>query len=305
MLEDIFLKYANCSDLKNEPDTFKEILQVFIDSGVQLSGDLHDLIIQTIDRFKELLNCTDYDTAFVAYENMLMPKKYVEGDNYKATSIEVAFESIYGFMDYDGEDVCEIQSPSPYCAHRWEIPLFSKELLVGNERLKCYECDQRYFIELLDSVVAGEPYSEILDGHLYSLLYEAYSQMDLTVGVEKLEKGSKDEVFKKDIRFAPRHLTEAAIGIERKHYKGIFAALFLETIVIYGLVEWLMANDRRKLMRCEECSRFHAKKTIRPAKYCSDKCRLAKHNRDRIQSGKNREYKRKKRKEGAKESYYG
>jgi len=73
----------------------------------------------------------------------------------------------------------------------------------------------------------------------------------------------------------------------------------------YCLCEFLINNDRRKLKYCRECSDFYISKTVRPSKFCSDKCRMAYNNRKRVKSGEAREYKRRKRREGAKESYYG
>lgn len=59
------------------------------------------------------------------------------------------------------------------------------------------------------------------------------------------------------------------------------------------------------LHNCQNCENLYFPKTKRKSKYCSDKCRLAFHNRKRIKSGIAKDYKRKKRREGAKESYYG
>jgi hypothetical protein len=77
--------------------------------------------------------------------------------------------------------------------------------------------------------------------------------------------------------------------------------------LVFCLVEFLKANEtnRKRVRKCEECKKFYIAKTIRPSRFCSNECRLAFHNREGIQSGKNREYKRKKREEGAKASYYG
>lgn len=63
--------------------------------------------------------------------------------------------------------------------------------------------------------------------------------------------------------------------------------------------------NRIFVKRCPICDRFFLSKTIRESKYCTDKCRLSFHNKKRIESGEHASYKRNKRKEGAKESYYG
>jgi hypothetical protein len=66
--------------------------------------------------------------------------------------------------------------------------------------------------------------------------------------------------------------------------------------------------NRQRIGKCDECLNFFIKARInskQKQRFCSTKCRLALHNRERIQAGSNREYKAKKRKDGAKASYYG
>jgi hypothetical protein len=78
--------------------------------------------------------------------------------------------------------------------------------------------------------------------------------------------------------------------------------------IIFCAVEFLRNIDTRKIERCQICREFFISKKIRSADentFCSDKCRMAYNNRKRIESGEAKEYKRRKRMEGAKESYYG
>ncbi len=79
-----------------------------------------------------------------------------------------------------------------------------------------------------------------------------------------------------------------------------------DKFINFCLIEFLKQPKNQKLIHiCDECEEFFMSKTTRHSRFCSDKCRLAWHNRKRIESGEHRDYKRKKRKEGAKESYYG
>jgi len=80
----------------------------------------------------------------------------------------------------------------------------------------------------------------------------------------------------------------------------------LQKQLAHIMVEYFFDKDSRQFLRkCEECKKFYVSKSMAHSKYCSDRCRNAFHNRKRIESGQHREYKRKKRLEGAKESYYG
>ena len=74
----------------------------------------------------------------------------------------------------------------------------------------------------------------------------------------------------------------------------------------YVLIDFFRIKDSYKYIKiCDECHKFYISKIVRPQRFCSSKCRLKWNNRKRIESGENKEYKRQKRAEGAKESYYG
>jgi hypothetical protein len=74
----------------------------------------------------------------------------------------------------------------------------------------------------------------------------------------------------------------------------------------YFLVEFLRPyNNVSRFHCCKNCDKYFISSTKRKAAFCSKKCRQGWHNKERIRSGEHAKYKRKKRLEGAKESYYG
>ena len=84
--------------------------------------------------------------------------------------------------------------------------------------------------------------------------------------------------------------------------------------IITHCVIKLFSDDRnlKLLHKCEneKCSKFFLAKRAKKKgsggiRFCSDKCRLNFHNRIRIESGEHAAYKRRRREEGAPESYYG
>ena len=94
------------------------------------------------------------------------------------------------------------------------------------------------------------------------------------------------------------------LGLDTKDH-GFWETLLRQHLA-YFFIEYLKSeNSVQCLRQCKECNKFFVSKTKRPQKYCSDKCRLSHHNKKRIESGEHAAYKRKKRKEGARESYYG
>jgi len=89
-------------------------------------------------------------------------------------------------------------------------------------------------------------------------------------------------------------------------YPGKSILETLTNVLVYCVIQFLKSERNRKLLsKCDECDGFFLKPRLAKQRFCSDKCRLALHNRERIKSGKAKAYKRKKRKEGAKASYYG
>ena len=114
----------------------------------------------------------------------------------------------------------------------------------------------------------------------------------------KLRINENGDLVKSSI-LADVHLIGSHYGAESRFNS------YINSLLGFSLSEFIISTDLRRLKRCKKCMNFFVSKTIRPSKFCSDKCRHDYHNRKRIDSGEAREYKRKKRKEGAKESYYG
>lgn len=88
---------------------------------------------------------------------------------------------------------------------------------------------------------------------------------------------------------------------------------FFYDFITYCVIKLL--SDERSIQlihRCENpiCNKFFLSKRAKKKgpggiRFCSDKCRLNFHNKIRIESGEHAAYKRRKRAEGATESYYG
>jgi hypothetical protein len=76
--------------------------------------------------------------------------------------------------------------------------------------------------------------------------------------------------------------------------------------IYHFFVEFLKPfNNINRFHHCKNCNKYFISQTKRKAIFCSKKCRQDWHNKERIKSGEHAKYKRKKRMEGAKESYYG
>jgi len=215
--------------------------------------------------------------------------------NYFVGVYDIAYQTVTGCE-------CDVS-----CCHydtkkvRWGL-LGRSGMLEGPKRLRCHECDQLYFVYILLEIIRGKEYWNI---ELFTYMLDLCNQTIIIrreIGLTEAEK---------DCSFVTRELIEFPLRFDRNidkintYYDLNPFRLALLCSAIKSLVDFLLNNDRRKLKYCDECENFFISKTIRISRFCSDKCRRAWHNRKRIESGEHREYKRKKRMEGAKESYYG
>jgi len=80
----------------------------------------------------------------------------------------------------------------------------------------------------------------------------------------------------------------------------------IEYYLAYLIGEILKIDGGMKYIgKCLECKKYFSRSRLNEKKYCSDKCRLTLNNRRRIESGEHAEYKRQKRKKGARTSDSG
>jgi hypothetical protein len=95
---------------------------------------------------------------------------------------------------------------------------------------------------------------------------------------------------------------------ENRDYFGVGARNLnaYMSAINHFFVEFLKPfNNISRFHHCKNCNKYFISQTKRKAIFCSKKCRQDWHNKVRIKSGEHAKYKRKKRLEGAKESYYG
>ena len=279
-IEDIFLTYAN-HPLRNNPEKVYEMFKEFKSLNIEMDSVTDSLIRDVNKHFVTFVKCNDLKTA------QEIQKKTKFMDRWNTRAFQMAFEGVYGYRG----GYCEKECPWSFETKR--KAMLGEKHFVGPERLYCYECDQLFFRDMLTGIVEGKEYSTIAGGELKALMVNAY--FAITKRIVPFGQSLKEVL----VFYPKRSLYNETSD------RGRFAFLYLHEIVAFSLTEFLVNSDRRKLKFCEECNNFYISQTIRPSRFCSDKCRLAWHNRKRIESGQAKEYKKMKRTEGAKASYYG
>jgi hypothetical protein len=293
MLENLFLLYSNFS-LADNP---QNLTKIFKGINFNIFGPYKNILNKAIENITIFSECNSPKSARKKLSKL--KSSWLNSEQYNAKEADEvkmffnsAFEAVYGYLDDYCEDLCHWR--------KVREKVIGRKKLKGPNRLKCHECDQLFYINILDEITHGKEYSQIIGFN--DLLLDSNLCVNQTTEIitNKSKKPFKEDL-QKSIQLWPHGFIE---NVDSWDDKGRFCE-FIYGIVGYSLSEFLLDNDRRKIKLCQECKQFYVSKTTRPSKYCSDKCRLAYHNRKRIQSGEAREYKRKKRRKGAKESYYG
>lgn len=177
-----------------------------------------------------------------------------------------AGEAVFGYRNNYCETTCSKRK------HREEI--FGREVFSGDNRLRCFQCEQMGFIFLIDELISGKEFGEISGFLPFINLGNRY----LEFVIKDVPADDKKNVFKtkleKHIEFQPDHPFYL-----RGDSNGKFAFLnFLNCLVSYSLAEFLFGKDRRKIKKCLNCDQYYIAKTVKAKqKYCSDRCKTQNH----------------------------
>ena len=287
-IESIFLAYANNS-LR---DSIENSLIIIFNEIARYPNEWYDpntrdlkiacsvaSLISTLSDFSSSIEISSFK------ENL--HKQIGNEHEFFKGSVESAIEACYGSHGGYFEGECHLR---PY-----RQKLFGEDHFLGTKRLKCYECEQLAFVNILAELIEGKEFSDIFGFDQY--LKPVHSFLEIVPSnSQKLpfrEALQETTFWGAEIFFLP--------GKPRFAFNE-----FLKAFVSRSLSEFLLKNDRRKIKRCKECNEFYISKSIRESLFCSDKCKNSFHNREAVKLGTLNEYKRKKRAEGTGTlSYYG
>ena len=226
---------------------------------------------------------------------------------------EVAFAYVYGYIPVEHTFLRGCDNCHDFCKHDGSASRVLESPLFDPDRhINCWQCRYLMFKYALNEIIERKEYSDMdcflggieeLNPTENKRRYKKEDQAPF-LDIANTRSPFKEEI-RSNIEYIPNEYDTGGEFFPTIEHYDIFLSSTINHIVKTSLVCFLITNDRRKLKYCQECNKFYTSKSVHPAKFCSDKCRMAYNNRKRIESGEAREYKRKKRMEGAKESYYG
>lgn len=296
-MKEVFLTYANIP-LRNNPKNLWEIFRK-IDKhlslpspwilaetrGSSVAGAPPLTSIKPSLIMNEVINYLIYFAGHpsLAFAETALKSLSKSLPHLKNGTLEIAFEAVYGFRDAYCIDAGG-QPSGWHSSSCLTIPdrksLIEDDSIWGPEdhpnRIKCYECDQLYFRGALKLVVEGVIFDKIpgFKAFMNQNIFLA-PPIDSRYGGWNWKPGPDPEF----------------------PYKHILSD-FLRGIIAASLNHYLENNDLQLIKLCKNCNNFFVTKTKRVSWFCSDDCRTIWHNKDRIATGKAKEYKRMMRQQG-------
>jgi hypothetical protein len=279
-LYDIFPLYANCN-LETEPSLFPKIVEVFreIPKGfhdisrakqarrsrsleqppfqVFLDIGLKDHINILCWYFADLLKCGTLNKA-----REIRKEKESRNGSSDQRLFEIAFEAVHGYRNGFCETGC------PYREYRKSK--FGIEKFSGSDRLKCFECDQLFFKQILKEIVEGKEYLDIGPDRALERLISG-SCRNFRRSINAFTISNDNRYFSQEI-FEFTFFVPAKAIFKNSGFKNGFRELFLEQFVAFSLTEFLLTNNRKKIKLCPYCKKFFIATDLRRKKCYEEAC---------------------------------
>ena len=178
-------------------------------------------------------------------------------------SLDEAFEyihSVYNPIMKPCERECHFRK------ERREI--IGRSMLKGDNRLRCYECDQLYFISILDNIIDGRNASEIPGfdtiKSLGNKLVRTYIIQD---NLNKVMTNNKVKL--KHVWNVPKYWED-----EIRLYDIVLG------LICHNLLHFMAVSDIDKLKKCDNCHIFFLANRANQ-KYCTTQCKNNYHNKQK------------------------
>jgi hypothetical protein len=287
-IEDIFLSYVNLS-MKDKPENLLSIYDN-IEKNINFYGDYRGLVKQTIENIVLFAKCNSKEEAENIFSELNnSPPQIMNG----ASWVDCAFESVFGYLykqeQYQWEDFDGTCSETCLYGHIRE-QFYDTVQLSGPNRLRCHECDQLFFIHIVDSIIQGDELSEILG--FKQLLKSSFNCVRwATIIVDSNDKVPFKEMLEEALFVIPDGFIRIIENNFEQNVRDIFHD-FIISITGYSLIHFLIKNDRRKIKKCEQCNTiFISQRINNRIKFCP-KCS----GKNKMTKDKRREYQREYRK---------
>ena len=269
-----FVAYANNSiiDHQNISSIFQSL-----QNNLPLKPPALKTIFQEIELFLEM---THEEAKRICSDKVKMT-----ADNLPQTFIDLlcivnAYYACYGYAEIGCGLNCErwterIKKAGRKMTLRTAHRLKKRLPVEGDLKWKCIECQQRYFIFLLDEIVNGRSYEEI-EG--FQNFLDAANKVNRWAYVVKNHEVIIEPTWGvEDNSFIPLSIGCSTWPIfDKKNINPFAFQDFMDMILAYDLIRFLNKTGRGKLRKCDYCKNFYVTNKIdRRNLFCADSCRHA------------------------------
>jgi hypothetical protein len=271
MLENLFLSYANNS-FKEDPDNLRKVFNEIIPRLNPYRGVDKIMAENVIEFVISFAKDNDPQKANERRKKMMKEVGFIY-----ARKLKKAFEVVYEYQNGYCPDECNENYGGAF------NEILNKSEFKNASSLKCYECRQLHFINILLEIIEGKNYIDMIydtiDEKNYKINKESLGNK-LQIG-DKIGKGfSLGNYFDKAYKYMGTKVVVNDNGkLEKVDFldsKGLSNFNeFLVSIVGFSLAEFLLKKDRRKLKKCPFCNKFYIADDIRQKKCKSDDCKKA------------------------------
>ena len=243
-IEYIFLTYANFSPDEGVQEFIKDFIY-----KISLSFRLPNEIRKHLESIKiELSNFEDYQDKYKAKKHLeeILEKSEQSRSKLTLPILKDLFQLVYGPSEGSCFGIC----PYGGLAKRIIIP----NVFAEYQDLKCLHCNQLCFKHFLNEIINGKEYSEVIG--LTQFLLQG---RNMVFNGFVVEPSPFNSYFKEELK--PTLLWNTTILI-------LSLSLFIDMVVSYRVGEFLLNNDRRKLIVCLRCENYAIARNLNQ-KYCS------------------------------------
>jgi len=261
----LFLDYANNSfreDPQNMPQYLSNAINILKVEACDTSEDdriyleMAQMVVATVEFFKKKMIIPSY----AQYRRAIPSSFQNQTETWKRTVYATAYDFNRAVSPHHcGRDNCKS------LFSEFKKGLLKKEMFLGHDRLRCYECDQLTFIDILQKITDGKDFTQLPS--FYNLIQAQNALLNIVSQLD-YDVDESCRPYKSTLKKSYSILLNLPLDLVFYRYKALRALLL--ALSTYSLTEYLLNDDRRKIKKCNMCGKFYIAKIIRAdQKYCS------------------------------------
>jgi len=251
-LNNTFLKYANLS-FRDDPESLYLIVK-------QINDDYS--LIPALETWgvghlaKRVMTIAKYnDPEVIKKIEKRIKKQKMESreEAHMLSLLYIASGIVFGYQDGYCENECFWRG--------YSREIIDHSLFTQPDHIKCFQCEQVRFTKILEGVIEGKEYKDIVG--FEDLLYNSQKYFKREISIRTAENNKFKQDLKERLIFQPQLSNDELWKPKEKEISMRLWKNVFDSFTGNSLINFLLNNDRRKLKRCSYCNDFFIAKNIR------------------------------------------